>query len=178
MGAILFPGLLAVLLFFTSAFDLQAAPASVTLAWYPNVEANLAGYNVYYGTVSRVYPGSLSVSSTATSATVTNLQAGQTYYFAVTAMDIAGLESDYSAEIVYTPPNAVALQIRVASNRHVILTVTGTVGHNYDIQASSDFTAWTVIGTATVGVGGSFVFTDTSAANFPRRFYRLRDPQP
>jgi len=33
---------------------------------------------------------------------------------------------------------------------------------------------WTVIGTVTVGAGGSLNFADTNAANFPQRFYRTQ----
>jgi hypothetical protein len=224
--------------------------AKVTLAWNPNVEAGLTGYNVYYGTVSRAFSGRMLVGRNWTNATVTNLVAGQTYYFALTAINIAGLESGYSAEVVYTIPKPAALQIqravngqviltvtgpvghsydiqesadlrtwnvlglvtigsgglaeqtvlnapiataifyrvvellppelqiRVASNRLVILTVTGPAGHDYDIQASSDFRTWTVLGKVTLGAGGSFEFADTRAAAFPRRFYRARIPQP
>ena len=50
--------------------------------------------------------------------------------------------------------------------------MTGPVGHTYEIQATQDFKTWTVIGTVTVGTNGSFIFTDTNAASFSRRFYR------
>jgi hypothetical protein len=52
------------------------------------------------------------------------------------------------------------------------------MGHTYDIKATEDFTAWTVIGTVTLGASGSLDFTDTNAASFPKRFYRARDTQP
>ena len=70
------------------------------------------------------------------------------------------------------------MQIRVTPTRQVVLTVTGQIGHTYDIQATQDFTTWTVIGTVTVGAGGSLDFTDTNAASFPKRFYRTHDTQP
>jgi hypothetical protein len=54
----------------------------------------------------------------------------------------------------------------------------GRATHTYDIQATQDFTTWTVIGTVTTDAGGSAGFTDTNAASFPRRFYRIRDTQP
>jgi fibronectin type 3 domain-containing protein len=59
------------------------------------------GYRVYYGTSSRTYlqnKGSGSNVGAATSYVVTNLTAGRTYYFSVTAYDAAGNESDYSSE--------------------------------------------------------------------------------
>jgi fibronectin type 3 domain-containing protein len=60
----------------------------------------VVGYRVYWGTASRSY-GQARGNGTETSATahtVGNLPAGRTYYFAVTAYDAAGTESDYSAE--------------------------------------------------------------------------------
>jgi hypothetical protein len=56
--------------------------------------------------------------------------------------------------------------------------LTGQDAHTYEIQATPDFTVWTVIGTVTTDAGGSAGFTDTNAASFPRRFYRIHDTQP
>src|SRR4029434_8853291 len=58
---------------------------SVTLAWNPNSETNLAGYKLFYGTASRTYSGFVSLGSATTTGTINNLQSGLTYYFAVTA---------------------------------------------------------------------------------------------
>lgn len=80
------------------------AQRSITLAWDRNTETNIAGYKLYYGTVSRVYTNSVNAGN-ATSASVTNLVAGLTYRFAVTAFNTAGVESDYSAEIAYAVTN-------------------------------------------------------------------------
>jgi hypothetical protein len=66
------------------------------------------------------------------------------------------------------------VQVSVTPVRQFILTVTGQVGHTYDIQATQDFKTWTVIGTMTVGATGLLNFTDTNAASFSRRFYRTR----
>jgi len=64
------------------------------------------------------------------------------------------------------------MQLRITPAKQFVLTVTGTAGHTYDIQATQDFKTWTVIGTVTVGTNGSTVFTDTNAASFSKRFYR------
>jgi hypothetical protein len=56
--------------------------------------------------------------------------------------------------------------------------LSGRATHTYDIQATQDFMAWTVIGTVTTDTGGSAGFTDINAASFPRRFYRIHDTQP
>lgn len=82
------------------AFAVSAAAADVTLQWDPNSETNLAGYRVYFGTASRTYgtPQNVGLSQTP-SFTVTGLQSGIRYFFAVTAYNTAGLESGYSNEV-------------------------------------------------------------------------------
>src|SRR5260370_40244567 len=74
-----------------------AAP-SITLAWDPSPDPTVAGYKVYWGVASRSYTNSLSAGS-ATTLTVSNLVIGTPYYFAATAYDTNGIESDYSAEV-------------------------------------------------------------------------------
>jgi hypothetical protein len=74
------------------------ADQSVTLAWDANPEPDVSAYVIHYGTSSRQYPYSTNVGNV-TRATVNGLQAGLTYYFAVTATNSAGLESDYSNEV-------------------------------------------------------------------------------
>jgi hypothetical protein len=56
--------------------------------------------------------------------------------------------------------------------------LTGQAAHTYDIQATQDFMTWAVIGSVTTDAGGSAGFTDTNAASFSRRFYRIRETQP
>jgi hypothetical protein len=72
----------------------------VTLVWDANTETDLAGYKVYYGTVSRTY-GTPIVIGTQTTYTVTGLAPG-TYYFAVTAYNTSSLESGFSNEVTAT----------------------------------------------------------------------------
>lgn len=159
-----------------------AATANVTLAWDTNTETNLAGYRLYYGTAPQVYSGNVLVGAAVTTATVSNLQAGQTYYFALKATNYAGLESSYSSEVVYVVPLVTAplatVQLRVAAGSQVILTLLGVSGHTYEIQATTDLKTWVGIGSATIGAGGSLDFTDTNAPSFPKRFYRAHDTQP
>src|SRR5205823_3436364 len=95
------------------AFVLQLTLArgiahSVTLAWDPNQEPDIAGYNLYYGEVSRIFRTKIDVGNV-TSATVPNLAEGMTYFFFVTAYNTSGLESDPSNEVIYkvnSPPLA------------------------------------------------------------------------
>lgn len=79
---------------------------SVTLAWDPSPATNVAGYLLYAGVSSGIY--NVTFPTTNTSFTVTNLAAGVTYFFAVTARTAGGLESDYSAEVSHTEPKPAA----------------------------------------------------------------------
>lgn len=71
---------------------------AAVLEWDPNPEANVIGYNVYWGLATRTYSSNIMVLAPLTTATITNLHTG-TNYFAVTAIDDLGLESDFSDEV-------------------------------------------------------------------------------
>ncbi|MFO7708501.1 MAG: choice-of-anchor U domain-containing protein [Desulfobacterales bacterium] len=84
-------------------FSVMARAETVTLAWDPNSESDLAGYRLHCGTASRNYTQIIDVGRV-TQYAITNLSAGQTYYFAATAYNAAGNESGYSAEVSHTIP--------------------------------------------------------------------------
>ncbi len=71
------------------------------LSWRANQESDLAGYKLYIGTASGIYnvAGSPFSINNATNSTAFNLLKGQTYFFALSALDTAGNESVLSAEI-------------------------------------------------------------------------------
>jgi hypothetical protein len=85
------------------AISWATAAPSVTLEWNANAEPNIAGYKVYYGTNARSYPVVIDVGNR-TNHLIPNLLRGLTYYFAVTAYNTDGLESDPSAEVSYALP--------------------------------------------------------------------------
>ncbi len=75
---------------------------SVTLAWDKSSGTNvITNYNVYYGVASATYTNKV-MAGTNLTAIVSNLVRGVTYYFAATAIDNAGLESDYSTQVFTT----------------------------------------------------------------------------
>jgi len=76
--------------------------AQVTLAW-DTAAGSVAGYQMHYGTTSGNYDYSVDVGNS-TSCTISGLQEGDTYYFAVTAYNGSD-ESDYSDEINYRVPS-------------------------------------------------------------------------
>ena len=79
------------------------AAQSVRLNWVASSSPDAAGYNIYYGSQSGVYTAALSVVGT-TTITVDDLQDGLTYYFAVSAYNNSGSESDLSNEASYSIP--------------------------------------------------------------------------
>ncbi|UCF90643.1 MAG: DUF4214 domain-containing protein [Desulfobacterales bacterium] len=80
-------------------FATLADSAEVKLAWDPSIGAD--GYRVYFGPESRNYFFYEDLGDQ-TEYTITALEEGQKYYFAVTAFNSYG-ESDYSEEVAYTP---------------------------------------------------------------------------
>ena len=86
-------------------FVISAQP-SVKLSWERSADPNATGYNIYYGLLSRRYTQKISFGNS-TNATISGLVAGSTYYFAVTAYDQWGDESDFSNEISYKVQTAV-----------------------------------------------------------------------
>jgi len=145
---------------------------SMTMAWQPSSSPYVTGYRVYYGPASGNYTDSVLIGNVTTN-TVSGLASGVTYYFAITTVAMGGQESPFSNEISYVP-GVQTVRIRTASAKQFVMTVSGLIGHTYQIQATQDFKTWTTIGTVTLGASGSLDFTDTNAASFPHRFYRTQ----
>lgn len=80
--------------------------ADVKLAWDANTEPDITGYRVHQGSSSRNYTRVIEATGLSTTRTVSGLTAGATYFFAVTAINSSGLESDYSNEVRYTVPTS------------------------------------------------------------------------
>jgi fibronectin type 3 domain-containing protein len=77
----------------------QPPQHSVALAWAASSSSNVLGYNVYRGTVSGGPYAQISSALAGTAQTDNSVQAGQTYYYVVTAVDTAGKESSYSNQV-------------------------------------------------------------------------------
>jgi len=106
---------------------LVRADQSVTLAWDPNPEPDVSGYIVYFGNASRNYPYHTNVGNV-TTATVYGLQEGLTYFFAITATNTSGLESDYSNEVTNAVPNDITNKVpTITPVGDQIIVVNGSV---------------------------------------------------
>ncbi|MBK8338081.1 MAG: PKD domain-containing protein [Sterolibacteriaceae bacterium] len=114
-----------------SLFAIPAFAGQASLAWNASASSGVTGYKVHYGTASRNYATHLDVGG-ALSATVPNLTAGTTYYFAVTAYNAAG-ESGYSNEATAAIPVAVAPPVAMFTAG----PVTGTAPLNTTFTSSS-----------------------------------------
>lgn len=95
--------------------------STITLAWDSQSPPDLAGYRVYYSdTNSTPFNGTgadqgaspISM-STQPSATITGLDAGRAYYFAITAVNTAGIETPYST--IVTVPELIPPTVSVAA---------------------------------------------------------------
>ncbi len=93
-------------LFFVLAFTSSAA--TVTAAWNAPADATIAGYYVYYGTNSGVYPNKLNA-GTNTALTITGLAPGETYYFSTTSYNSSLTESPLAPEISFTVPGTLTV---------------------------------------------------------------------
>ena len=85
-----------VLYFVLSAANSYAG--QLQLAWDPSPSPDVTGYMLYYGPTSGGYTQSIDMGNV-TEYIDYNLIDGQTYYFAVTAYDSYGDQSDYSNEV-------------------------------------------------------------------------------
>jgi fibronectin type 3 domain-containing protein len=154
--------------------DRVHAAQNVTLNWDPSSAANVAGYKIYYGTMSRSYTQVMTVGNV-TSTTISALVAGQTYYYAATTVDSAGHESAFSNEASYVASlPAARLTAGTKTAGAYGFTVSGAAGQAYVVQASSNLTDWVCLETNTA----PFVFVDAQAVGFSRRFYRTFEYAP
>lgn len=102
LSALLLSGLAPAAATYTAPALTNPTP-SVSLAWDPSPDPACTGYNVYVGVASRAYTNFVAVAGTNTTATISPLVRGATYYFTVTAIYPGPLESDFCNEVSYTP---------------------------------------------------------------------------
>ena len=133
--------------------------ARVVLAWDASPSAEVVGYNVYWGSAPRFYTNL--VATTNLTATITNLHRGSTYYFAATAFTSAGLESDFSNEVSYTPaarPLSPVLRLAMADGWQ--LQGQGEPYEIYRLQRTTNLVTWVTFTTAMADRHGAFSACD------------------
>ena len=84
---------------------LTATPGDgrVDLAWTANREPDLRGYHVYWRQADETLEQSAFVAAPTTATTVTDLENGQPYRFAIEAENDAGVRSQRSADVLAVP---------------------------------------------------------------------------
>jgi len=150
---------------------LQPVTNSVELQWKPSPSDNVVGYNFYVGGLSGCYTNYFVLGNE--SAFVFYFTRARTnyptYYFAVTAVDVDGIESDFSNEatwsVVRPPPPPV-------------LTGFTLTGHSL-IQQSTDLVNWSMPilldGSLTLSLApGNLFFRGTNLTLTPN--YQLDTP--
>ncbi len=104
--------------FFSSGLLLFLLPlanaGTVTVSWDANCEPDIAGYRVHYGTAAAPY--NTTIDAGVPTATITNLEEGLTYTFAVTAYNTSGDESAYSPPVSYTAGSSKIIPPAVLAN--------------------------------------------------------------
>lgn len=88
--------------------------------------------------------------------------------FNVTVTNSSGSVSSAVANVIVQYVPTLAMQ----PDHTVRLQLPAAAGTNYTIQASTDMKTWTALGTV-ASSNGVVLFTDTNAASFPTRYYRL-----
>ena len=81
----------------------QASAHSVALNWDPSTN-DVIGYFVYRALADGTYAKVNSAPDVSTQYTDTNLMSGQTYTYAITAVDADNVESDYFDPVVVVIP--------------------------------------------------------------------------
>jgi hypothetical protein len=151
----------------------KACGRNIILNWDASASPNVTGYNVYYGTTSGTYSYKVDAGN-ATSVTISNLACGVTYYFAATAYDANGDESQFSSEVSFVAAGILKMTVGANSGGPPAIQFPAEPGHWYEIQATTDFNNWSSIWQSDVAVSNVWMqFTDPNAGQFTSRFYRL-----
>jgi hypothetical protein len=155
------------------ASQVASEAASYQLAWNSNPEPDIASYKVHVGTATGVYTRTYSVTSP--TATISDLPDAPVYYFAVTAVNSAGSESDFSSEVsTLSPSTAVLTSTLTASS--VQLAVNAPVGTVVRFEASANLQDWQFLANRTANSQGVAVLNQSRSALLPARFYRSSRP--
>jgi len=91
-------GLIEILTGFMAIFIFYGSSLPVTLEWSSVNDEEVKGYLIYYGTESGNYTGVIDVGNVS-QYDVTDIEEGETYYFAVSSYDSWGNVSELSPEI-------------------------------------------------------------------------------
>lgn len=161
------------LLFWSGQIFSAIVIPNVILAWDPSPDESVVGYYLYTGTEPGQYTAHEDLGDRTTTA-VSGLTKGVTYYFAVTAYNAEGLESDPSNEISFVVPGILRMAPNSSTNGATHVEFPVEAGRTYILQASEDLSSWTSIWETLGTTNGWIRFTDTNSVAISQRFYRLQ----
>ena len=158
--------------------DIQA----VALGWNASPDPAAAGYFLCWGYASEQCTNRLDVGNV-TNTSVAGLSLGVLYWFHVVAYDGTGREAAPSNDIIYQPPVAGRPVEPTSLNLGIIqaegggtvaqFSFQGQASAIYDVQATTNFQQWTVIGTTNCSASGVVTLEVLAGTNQPRQFFRL-----
>lgn len=162
-----------ILFVFAGLAGLDCAARNVTLNWNASTAANVTGYNLYYGTTRGACTNKV-VAGNVTTASVSNLAAGVTYYFVATVLDGNGNESGFSNEASFIVPGILTMSQAPNAGGAAAMQFPVEPGHWYEVQATTDLRSWVTLWQTDVATTNIWLqFTDTNAGAFTAQFYRL-----
>jgi hypothetical protein len=144
----------------------------VTLTWDPNLESDVAGYNVYYGTSSGQYTERLDVGQS-TTATIIDLPSGRCVFFAVTAYNTAGVESDFSEEVCNSTLHFTSYSM-AEKGGDFFCNMSGNIGQAFVIETTTNLVDWTAVATNILLNSSTSLCMTGNVSSSGMRFYRAR----
>lgn len=155
------------------------AQETFRLAWNPNPEADVVGYRVHVGTASRRYSLSFPTQSppfNLSSSLLSSLPLGSTRYFAVTAVNRAGLESAFSEEVSTSPEPSGPRLSQTLNSSALVLTVITLPGATVAFESSTDLRNWLFYVNRTANAQGVASLSQPRNSMVPTRFFRVQTP--
>ena len=152
---------------------------TATVAWEASTSADVAAYNVYYGTRSGDYTNVVLVDAIENTAAIIGLEAGTTYFFAVTALDSLNEESVFSDEVYFStasPPKLLAQSWDDGyGNSFVTVTTPLMIPRGWELDSSTDLVNWSYLyeGYASTVDYTLLLFPDF-VRSYPQMFFRVK----
>jgi len=109
--------------------------------------------------------------ATNSSLIITNVQFADAGAYDIIVTNLAGLVTSTAAVLNVNPPPPEFLSAAMLPNGQFQLLLSGMIGTNYTLEASTNLLNWTPVATFTMSNNPALI-TDPDATNFAERFYR------
>jgi hypothetical protein len=160
-------------------------PSTITFYWDYDFTNNptVNGFRIYDGNTNRTYTNITFINAKVITGAVSNVVTGVVRYFAITAKDTNGFESDFSNEVSYTPPKW-GTKTNMTTNIYYL----GAFGYpaiQTKVCPFQSVTFWftpnlttpfQVLTNLIADEYGNAVYDDVGARGQSQRFYKLSTP--